>query len=75
VSYMKLGEFPEAVRVLIQKLPDNDRNRLLYPHADATKGRQIQEIIIEVLEESIKDGESEERMLERLTEYAATNWP
>lgn len=75
MSYMKLEEFPHSVRSLIQKLSQQERNRLLYPHKNAVKGRQIQETIVQVLEASIKEGEAEESMLGRLRDYANTEWP
>ena len=74
MTYMKLEEFPEPIRLLIQKLPQQDRNRILYPYlTDATKSRQLQETIVQVLETSLREGESEESMLNRLSDYANTN--
>ena len=75
MSYLKLADFPEPVRLLIQMLPPRERTRLLYPHADPAQGRKIQETIIQVLEASIREGESEENLLNRLSDYANTNWP
>ena len=74
MTYMKLGEFPEPIRLLIQKLPQQGRNRILHPHVDATRSRQLQETMIQVLEASISEGESEESMLDRLSQYANTEW-
>ena len=74
MNNMRLDEFPDSARLLIQKLSKHKQNRILYPHKDAAQGRKIQETIIQVLEESIKEGESEESILDRLSEYASTIW-
>ena len=73
MSYMGLGEFPESVRQLLQKLSWLDRNRLLYPPGDVTMARRFQESIIQEMEASIKDGENEEIMLARLRKHANTD--
>jgi len=75
MSLLKMVDFPEPVRLLMRKLDQDEQTSLLYPHADATRGRRIQETIIQVIEVSIREHESEETMLNRLRDFANTNWP
>lgn len=75
MDYLKMGDFPEPLRLLILKLSQYEQSRLLYPSSITVSGKQIQEDIIQVLETSIGQGESEESLLKRLRGYANTKWP
>ena len=75
MSYRTLADFPEWIQVLIGNLSDSQRMMVLFPSVLADHGLLLQDTIIEVLEASRSESEPEEQMVQRLRDFAETNWP
>ena len=70
MTYREWTQWPEWLQELASQLTDAEQRVLRRPHEDEGRGRRIQDLIIEALEESRKIRRDEADLLEQLRGYA-----